>query len=259
MRSESLYELGSRVFKRTGASVEGVFREPRPGKCPEEERRHLVTMFAHDLKTPVVSTLILLNHLRRGKKGILTAVQAEQVNIIYQQIQRVEKLISKFLDFTCMDQHFITPETAAIQVEDECQAILTLLQPLAEAKGIVLQAEFPEKNLALPIDPPLFRRALENLLENAVKYSPPHSRVVLEVQGTGSEVQFAVKDQGPGIPLQDLPYLFEAFFRGGTSSHQQGFGLGLATVKQVVAAHGGRIWVETDSGKGTTFYFTLPQ
>ena len=259
MRSESLYEFWFRVFKRTGASNVEVFREPGPCKRPEEERRHLVTMFAHDLKTPVVATLGLLNRLRQGKKGSLTEVQAEHVNIIYQQIQRVEKLISKFLDFACMDRHFIIPETAAIQVEDECQVILTLLQPLAEAKGIVLQAEFPEKNLVLPVDPPLFRRTLENLLENAVKYSPPHSRVVLEVKGIGPEVQFAVKDQGPGIPPQDLPHLFEAFFRGETSSHQQGFGLGLATVKQVVAAHGGRIWVETDSGKGTTFYFTLPR
>jgi hypothetical protein len=72
MRSESLYEFGFKVFKRTGASVEEVFREPGPCKRPEEERRHLVTKFAHDLKTPEVATLILLNHLRRGKKGSLT-------------------------------------------------------------------------------------------------------------------------------------------------------------------------------------------
>jgi two-component system phosphate regulon sensor histidine kinase PhoR len=259
MRSESLYEFGFSAFKRTGASAGEAYREPGPFKRLEEERRRLVTMLAHDLKIPVVASLGLLNCLRHGKKGSLTEVQADYVNTIYKQIQRVEKLIDKFLDFASVDLHFITPETTAIQAEEECREILVLLQPLPEAKGIELEAEFPEEILVLPANPLLFRRALENLLVNAIKYSPPRSCVVLEVQGTGPEVQFAVRDQGPGIPSQDLPHLFEVFYRGAASCQEQGFGLGLATVKRIIEAHGGRIWVETTIGQGTTFFFTLPR
>jgi signal transduction histidine kinase len=259
MRAENLYEFGFSVFKRTGASAGEVFREPGRIKDPEEERRHLVSMLAHDLKTPVVATLALLNRLRRGKQGSLTEGQAGYVNTIYKQIQRVEKLIDKFLDFACVDLYFITPETTAIQAEDECREILVLLQPLAEAKGIELRVEFPEEILVLQADSLLFRRALENLLVNAIKYSPPQSLVILGVQGVGPEVQFSIRDQGPGIPPQDLPHLFEVFYRGAASCAEKGFGLGLATVKQIIEAHGGRLWVETAIGQGTTFSFTLPR
>ena len=235
-----------------------IFRDLGPFKRLEEERRQLVSMFAHDLKTPVVAALGLLNRLRQGKVEALTPHQTEYINTIYQDIQRLEKLINNFLDFSRIDLHVITPQTSAIQVEIECQDVLALLRPLAEAKGIEFKIEFPEKNIVLHVDPLLFRRALENLIGNAVKYSPPHSWVVLEVREAGVEIQFAVKDQGPGISPQDVAHLFEVYYRGMGSGRETGFGLGLATVKRIIESHGGRVWVETAIGQGTTFFFTLP-
>jgi signal transduction histidine kinase len=110
----------------------------------------------------------------------------------------------------------------------------------------------------LKADPYLFRRVLENLIGNAIKYSPSGSTVWLEAQVEDPAVRFAVKDQGPGISPEDLSHLFESFYRGQGVEDIPGFGLGLATVKRIIDAHGGRIWVDTASRRGSTFYVTFP-
>jgi len=135
---------------------------------------------------------------------------------------------------------------------------LTLLQPLAEAKAITLETEFPPELPPLKADPLLFRRVLENLLGNAIKFSPVHSRVTLGARVEDSCIRFSVQDQGPGIAADDLAHLFEIFYRGQREGDTQGFGLGLATVKRIIDVHDGRIWVDTASGAGCTFSFTFP-
>jgi PAS domain S-box-containing protein len=236
-----------------------TFRDIGPFKLLEKERRNLVGMFTHDLKTPVVAVAGLLNRLRQGKVGELSAAQTAYIETIYQEIQRLEKLIANFMDFARLDLHIITPSPSAIQVEKECQEVLNRFRPLAEAKGIDLQMEFPKKIIILQADPLLFQRALGNLLENAIKYSSALGRVVLAVDDKGAEVQFALADQGPGIAPQDLPHLFDIFYRGKGSNQETGLGLGLAIVKRIVDAHGGRLWVESQEGHGATFFFTLPR
>jgi len=236
-----------------------TFRDLGPFKRLEEERRHLVSMFAHDLKTPVVAVAGLLNRLRLGKLGELKEEQIPYIETIYQEIQRLERLITNFLEFARLDLHIITPLLSAIQVEKECQEVINRFQPLAEAKGIELQMELPKEIIIIQADPMLFQRAIGNLLENAIKYSPPQGRVVLAVHDQGAEVQFAVRDQGPGIAPQDLPHLFNLFYQGKSAGKETGLGLGLAIVKRIVDAHGGRLWVESEEGRGATFFFTVPR
>lgn len=235
------------------------FRDIGLFKRMENERRQLVGMFAHDLKTPVVAVAGLLRRLGQGKVGELGESQANYVKIITREIARLEKLINNFLDYVRLDLHLITPLPSAIQVEDECQEAINQIQPLAEAKGVTLQAEFPSEPLVLQADPLLLQRALSNLLENAVKYSPSGSLVSLEVIPLGAELQFSVQDQGPGIALQDQAHLFELLYRGKSAGVESGLGLGLAIVKRIIDAHGGRIWVTSQEGRGATFSFTLPQ
>jgi PAS domain S-box-containing protein len=223
----------------------------------EKERRHLVNMFAHDLKTPVVGMAGLLQRLLQGKVGPLSQEQIGYLAVISKEMKRLEKLIEKFLEFARLDMRMLTPMRSAIQVETAYQDAANLLLPLAQAKGMELKAEFPQEMLIISADPILFRRVLENLLENAIKYSPPATSVVLRAERKDGEVLFAVQDQGPGIPPEDLPHLFEFFFRGAKVSDEGGFGLGLATVKRIIDAHGGRIWVDSRPGQGATFFFTF--
>ncbi len=171
----------------------------------------------------------------------------------------MEKLITSFLEFARLDLRLLTPHPEAIQVAEECREVITLLTPLAEAKGMKLETSFPGELPSLRVDPLLFRRLLENLLSNAIKFSPPGSAVLLKVWQEGSELGFAVQDQGPGIEPTELSHLFEFFYRGKAAGGQEGFGLGLATVKRIIDSHGGRLWVDTAPGQGATFNFTLPK
>jgi PAS domain S-box-containing protein len=236
-----------------------TFRDIGPFKAMEREHRQLAGMFAHDLKGPVVAVGGLLNRLRQGKVGDISEAQTAYLETIYQEILRLERLITNYLDFVRLDLHMLTPLTSAIQVEKECLEVLNRCQPLAEAKGVALEMESPQEIIVVQADPVLFQRVLCNLMENAIKYSPPQGRVVLSMRDLGSEVEFAVKDQGPGIAAEDQPHLFELLFRGKTAGKETGLGLGLAIVKRIVDAHQGRLWVESEPGQGSTFLFTLPR
>lgn len=236
-----------------------TFRDIGPLKQMEKDRHQLAGMFAHDLKGPVVAVGGLLNRLIKGKVGELSEAQTAYLETISQEILRLERLITNYLDFVRLDLHMLTPLPSAVQVEKECLEVINRCHPLAGAKEITLEMEFPQDVIVLQADPTLFQRALCNLMENAIKYSPSLSRVVLSVSDLGREVQFAVKDQGPGIAPEDQPHLFELLFRGKSAGQETGLGLGLGIVKRIVEAHRGRLWVESEEGRGATFFFTFPK
>jgi len=236
-----------------------TFRDIGPFKMLEKERRYLVSMFAHDLKSPVVSVAGLLKRLRLGKVGEISDSQAAYLDTISQEIERLENLIAMFLEYARLDLHIITPMPSAIQVEEECQEVISHLTPQAEAKQITLEADYPQEIIVIQADSLLFQRALCNLLGNAIKYSSPGSRILLSVKDMGQEVQFAVQDQGPGISKEEQAHLFELLYRGKGAGNESGLGLGLAIVKRIIDAHRGRIWVDSTGGEGSTFYFTLPR
>ncbi len=235
-----------------------ILRDLIPVKRLETERRHLVNMFAHDLKTPVVATAGLIRRLIEGKLGPVAAPQMVYLQTVDREMERLEKLITRFLEFSRLDLRIMTPQPQVLSVREECRQVLTLLQPLAEAQEITLETDFAPELPALKVDPLLFRRVLQNLLENAIKFSPSRSKVRLEVHMEDPAIRFAIRDQGPGIAAADLPHLFEIFYRGQREEDTQGFGLGLAAVKRIIDAHGGRIWVDTAPGRGCTFWFAFP-
>jgi two-component system phosphate regulon sensor histidine kinase PhoR len=251
----SAFPLKDRKGAVLGGSI--IFRDLTPVKRLEQERRSLVNMFAHDLKAPVVGMGGLVRRLLQQKPGPLTPSQADYLGIIDREMRHLERLINNFLEFARLDLHILTPMPSALQVEEECREVMALLQPVAEAKGIRLKEEYPQEILVIQADPLLFRRVLENLLGNAIKYSPAKTTVTLEVRDQGTDVLFAVRDQGPGIPPEDVPHLFEIYYRGAGAGQERGFGLGLATVKRIIEAHGGRIWLDSRPGRGAVFYFTL--
>lgn len=137
------------------------------------------------------------------------------------------------------------------------QSVKTL-QPLAEGNQITLSFSSPE--LQIWADPDRIVQTLVNLLSNAIKFSPPNSTVTLSASSLADLVLFQVKDRGRGIPADKLETIFGRFQQVDASDSRQkgGTGLGLAICRSIVQQHGGRIWVESELGKGSTFYFTLP-
>lgn len=236
-----------------------TFRDIGQLKIMENERRQLAGMFAHDLKGPVVGVAGLLNRLLQGKSGPLTEAQTAILQTIFQEILRLEKLITNFLDFVRLDLHILKPLPSAMQVEKECLEVIKRYQPQAEAKEVTVVANFPQEIVILQADAVLFQRALGNLVENAVKYSPPGSQVVVEVQDRPGEVIVLVKDQGAGIDPNDLPHLFDLLYRGKNQGQESGLGLGLAIVRRIIDAHQGRLWVENRPERGAVFSFALPK
>jgi two-component system, OmpR family, phosphate regulon sensor histidine kinase PhoR len=236
-----------------------TLRDIGPIKQMEKERHQLAGMFAHDLKGPVVAVGGMLNRLRQGKVGEISEAQAAYLETIHRETLRLERLITDYLDFVRLDLHMLTPLPSAVHVEKECLEVINRCRPLAEVKNLSLEMEPPQEIIILQADPVLFQRVLCNLMENAIKYSPPDGKVFLSVRDLSEEVEFTVKDQGPGIPPEDQPHLFELLFRGKGAGQETGLGLGLPIVKRIIDAHQGRIWVKSQEGKGTAFFFTLPK
>jgi two-component system NtrC family sensor kinase len=111
---------------------------------------------------------------------------------------------------------------------------------------------------AIRANPVRLRQVFDNVVGNAIKYSNDAGEVLISVRGEGEQVILQVKDNGPGIPLQDQPHIFDKFYRGRNISKHEGSGLGLAIVKSIIDAHGGRIWVESTPGQGSSFFIVLP-
>ena len=120
-----------------------ILRDLTPVKRLETERRHLVNMFAHDLKTPVVATAGLIRRLLQGKLGPVAAPQMAYLQTVDSELERLEKLITRFLEFARLDLRIMTPQPQVLDLLEECRQVLTLLQPLAEAKEITLETDFP--------------------------------------------------------------------------------------------------------------------
>ena len=144
--------------------------------------------------------------------------------------------------------------------------MLTSLQPQADQKNIqfskekTVGAETSITQLALEADPALLSQALFNLVDNAIKYTPVGGKVGVKIDRRGEAVVFKVFDSGIGVAPLDLPHMFEKFYRSGRREayKQRGTGLGLAIVKSIVERHGGRVWVESQLGKGSSFFIAIP-
>jgi two-component system NtrC family sensor kinase len=147
-----------------------------------------------------------------------------------------------------------------VPVVDVLERVVNTLQLQAAQKHIQLLTEFPPQTLPLvEADQALLRQALQNLVENAIKYTRPNGKVMvrLQIQPTGMLIQ--VIDNGIGVAPMDMPRLFEKFYRGAQQSKdERGTGLGLAIVRSIAERHGGRAWAESQLGKGSTFYLSLP-
>jgi two-component system phosphate regulon sensor histidine kinase PhoR len=145
-----------------------------------------------------------------------------------------------------------------VPVSELVASVAGRLGPQAERKQITLVAQIPV-SLRAWADPDQLTRALGNLVHNAIKFTPPGGTVRVSAEAANGDITIAVADTGPGIPPEDLPRVFERFFRGDRARTSGGTGLGLAITKHVVEAHGGRIWVESEGrpGQGAVFRLTL--
>jgi signal transduction histidine kinase len=236
-------------------------REVAALKKIDRLKTELLSTVSHELRTPLGSikgyATTLLEH---GE--ILSPEEAREfLGIIDSESDRLDELIRNLLDMSRLEAGVLRIDREPTDMAEVARSCIQRVQRLTERHQ--LQMEWGVDQLA-DIDPRRIAQIVTNLLENAVKYSPDGGEIVLtgqpQGQGAGAMLQISVADQGVGIPQRDLHRVFDRFHRveGEISKRVGGTGLGLAICKRLVEAHGGKIWVESRLGKGSTFYFTVP-
>ncbi len=172
------------------------------------------------------------------------------------QVQRMEWITAHLLDLSRLDAGLVQLDLRPVAVSDLLDSAAAPLLPQAADRGITIDLLYPAPEITLTCDQARMEMALGNLLENALKYTPRGGRITLGASQAGSQVQLRVTDSGAGIAPEDLPHIFERFYRGRAA--QPGSGLGLAIVKSLVLLHQGQVQVESTPGQGSTFTILLP-
>lgn len=222
----------------------------------EKLRRQMIADIAHELRTPLT---VIQGDLQAILDGVYEPTP-EVVASIHEESLLLARLVSDLRELSLAEAGELRLEKSVTDLREIVQHAATVIDPALRTKNIVLNLELPQDPVFVEIDAQRIEQVLLNLLTNAERYTPPEGqiRVVLTVRDSNAIVQ--VSDTGPGIKPEDLPYIFERFWRPDKSRSRAtgGSGLGLAIAKYFVEAHGGQIWAESTPSQGATFTFSLP-
>jgi signal transduction histidine kinase len=221
-------------------------------------KAELLSTLAHEMRTPLTSIKGYSTALLMEEATFSPETQQEFLQIIDQECDILQSIIHDLLESSTIDAGLLRLEPEPVILP---RLVKELIDDMAHrAQGYRFVVDFPKPFPVVDADPRRIAQVLHNLLDNAVKYSTGGSLVVVQGQVHTDEVVISVADQGVGIAPEHLNHLFEKFFRikSGLGHQVVGSGLGLPIARTIVENHGGRIWAESQVGRGSTFYFTLP-
>jgi signal transduction histidine kinase len=222
----------------------------------EELRRNMVSDVAHELRTPLSNIRGYLEAVRDG----VVEPRPEVIASLYEEAMLLNRLVDDLQELSLAEAGQLRLERRPVAPADVVNKATEAARAQAAAKGIALQVDLPEGLPLVDVDSQRIGQVLGNLLSNALTHTPSGGKVVITAQARQSDVELRVGDTGEGISPEHLPYIFERFYRADKSRSRAtgGTGLGLSIARQLVEAHGGRISVASQAGRGTTFTFTLP-
>lgn len=224
----------------------------------EQLRREFVANVSHELKSPLTSIRSLTETLLEGAVNDSTS-NRRFVELIDQDTARLSRLIDDLLALSQIESQAVPLNLAVIDLQSIATSVTETLQSGITQRGLSVSMKIPP-SLAVRADPDRLRQVLLNLIENAVKYNQEHGTIEIAAARNGAWATVTVADTGIGIPTEDLSRIFERFYRVDKTRSRElgGTGLGLSIVKHIVEAHGGRVSVESRSGHGSVFSFTVP-
>jgi PAS domain S-box-containing protein len=227
-----------------------------------QSRDDMMGIVSHDLRNPANAVKMLaLSILEKPRAQPLAPDVVESVEVIRQAAELMDALIQDLLDVTRLEAGRLSVSPKAVDASWLVSRSLDALRPIADAGGVELRAELADETMELNADPDRVLQLLSNIIGNAIKFSHAGGLVKIRASSLENEVLFEVSDSGEGIPAEQLPHVFDRFFQIASASRpgrRHGAGLGLPISRGIIEAHGGRIWVESEPGEGTTVRFTLP-
>jgi two-component system, NarL family, sensor histidine kinase BarA len=231
-------------------------------------KSNFLATVSHELRTPLTSVIGYSEMLLEGIAGELNQEQREYVGTVMEKGDQLLQLITGILDISRMEAGEMRFDRTAFDIAEVISVALSTIAPHARRKKLHVGCHLPPNMPLVSADRDKVRQVILNLLNNAVKFTPEGGRIALRAEvaplnrtkGNEPGVCIAVQDNGIGIPPDHHARVFDAFFQVDNSSTREygGTGLGLNIVKRFIEGHGGQVWVESEEGKGATFYFTLP-
>ncbi|MBF6614010.1 MAG: HAMP domain-containing protein [Chloroflexi bacterium] len=228
----------------------------------ERARRDFVANIGHELRTPLASIKLLVETLNIAVKDDPEAAQGF-LHRIDVEVDGLTQLVRELLELSRIESGQVQLNLQPVEVSGLLERAAGRLRTQSEQAGVNLDVQIASSIPPANADPGRVEQVLVNLLHNAVKFTEPGGRITLKAVPHDSSVLISVEDTGVGIPPDDLPRIFERFYkvdkaRTSGDTREGGTGLGLSITKHIVQAHGGQIWATSDLGRGTTFFFTLP-
>ncbi len=224
-----------------------------------QEKDRAIGTVAHDLRNPLASVLLQVELLLDGVPGSVSEPQAKFLRAIERASRHMLVLVDSLLDLSTLETGKVQLELDEYDLIEQLREQLELAEVVANQKSITLELR-GESPLVVRADRAKLRQIIQNLFSNAIKYSHPGGRVVITAARDAGEVRLSVQDCGVGIPKGELDRIFEPFGakRGGGTAGEKSTGLGLAIARRIAIAHGGRIDVESEPGRGSTFTLVIP-
>jgi signal transduction histidine kinase len=241
-----------------------IVRNMEDMKTMDSLRRELVANVSHDLRTPLATIQGYLETILIKSDSLSEEEKKNYIQIIYSSATRLNKLVEELFELSKLEARETKPKPEQFSFAELVQDIYQKNKILAEEKNIIINYELHHNLPQVYADIGMMERALQNLIENAIKFTPEGGNVVIKLENKTDRVRFTIKDDGCGIRPDDLPTIFERYGKGknhnSESLHQTsgGLGLGLAIVKKILEVHNLNLTVETYEGKGTAFSYDVP-
>ena len=240
--------------------AELIGQQVRALRDSDRLQRELVANVSHDLRTPLAALRGYLETLLLKEQCLAPEERHNYLEIAARQSEHLSRLVGELFDLSKFDTEQVILARETFPMAELIQDVVQKYRPTAERKGVRLEATWPEPVPALSADIGLIERVLENLIENALRHTPAGGRVAVRLVAGANGICVDVCDTGQGIPAQELPHVFERFYRGEVSlvGKSGGAGLGLAIAKRIVELHGGTMQARSEAGLGAQFTFCLP-
>ncbi|WP_339840451.1 HAMP domain-containing sensor histidine kinase [uncultured Maribacter sp.] len=252
---ESDIEVLATSFNEMADSIVGNMNKM---KSVDNLRRELIANVSHDLRTPLAILKGYIETLQIKKDSLTENQKQEYLEITHSNIDKLSNLINQLFDYSKLEAEQITPIKEPFSITELSHDLIAKFKVLAEQKKINLQLENPEDNCMVFADIGLVERALQNLIENAIKYTDAEGKVTLKLLRKGNNIEIIITDTGSGIPVNEQPFIFDRYKQVNKNTQKQGSGLGLAIVKKIMDLHDTTIIVLSKPYEGSSFIFNLP-